>query len=146
MSLRAAGHVDQPEQQGMSTRPQARSTVTSTTADLACVQWQEEEPYTFQQFHASTSIPYVWGSYCKQYNWPEDERGRNRFANGFEYFAGSWRNENETWMFLAVICSMCSMCSMPSMPSMPSMRSMCSMRSMRPRLHYRLLTLCPAAY
>jgi len=61
---------------------------------------KEEEPYLFQQFHVASRPPFLWGSFCKQYNWPEDKRGRNLFENGKEYFGGSWRNENETWVFV----------------------------------------------
>jgi len=61
---------------------------------------KEEDSYVFKEFHVSSKVPYLWGSFCKQYNWPEDARGRNKFENGKEYFSGSWRNENETWVFL----------------------------------------------
>ena len=64
---------------------------------------KEEEPYLFQQFRVAPREPYLWGSYCKQYNWMDiDERGRKGelFDTGIEYFYGAWRNENETWAFV----------------------------------------------
>ena len=61
------------------------------------------EPHTFSSFHVGTKDPLVWGMYCKQYNWPDGPDGRNFNSRGSLYYHNTWRNENETWLFIREI-------------------------------------------
>mmetsp|Transcript_41493 Transcript_41493/g.83386 ORF Transcript_41493/g.83386 Transcript_41493/m.83386 type:complete len:363 (+) Transcript_41493:63-1151(+) len=59
---------------------------------------QEEDSYVFSQFHVPETEPYVWGTFCNQYNWQDVALSRN--IDGSGSYAGTWRNENETWFFV----------------------------------------------
>jgi hypothetical protein len=53
---------------------------------------RQVEPRTFANFQLPLKPPYVWGTVCSQYDWPDKAP-----MAGFKYYKNAWRHENETW-------------------------------------------------